>query len=158
MRALAEEPNSGAEPDAVDTLPEYAREPAVVAALGVLWAGGVTLAMLTGRKMLYREWHSEGTGRGWGARAGARGTGPGRGIPGRVGRSGTGVDGGGAAQTDGRARHGGTIAAGTEGYRGVTTGGRQGPAWRKRGTAGHGRPVHGAVRRLRCRRIRSGPP
>lgn len=55
---MAEGPSSGAEPDAVGTLPEYAQEPAVVAALGVLRAGGVTLATVPGRKMLYREWHS----------------------------------------------------------------------------------------------------
>ncbi|GHG14074.1 hypothetical protein GCM10017667_55310 [Streptomyces filamentosus] len=55
---MAEGPSGGAEPDSVGALPEYAQDPAVAAALKVLRAGGVTLATVPGRKMLYREWHS----------------------------------------------------------------------------------------------------
>lgn len=46
------------EPDGVGSLPEYAEQPGVVAALEILRAAEVPVATVPGRKMLYRDWHS----------------------------------------------------------------------------------------------------
>ncbi|MFJ9379363.1 hypothetical protein [Streptomyces sp. NPDC101455] len=46
------------EPDGVGSLPEYAKQPGVVAALEILRAAEVPVATVPGRKMVYRDWHS----------------------------------------------------------------------------------------------------